>query len=66
MAAEGLLRQVVALDEQGSRALRHFERMLHEKNRVSYEGEVYTRKDIDILWKQLDRYRTWAASMVED
>lgn len=66
MAAENLLRQVVVLDEQGNRAVRHFERMIHEKNRVSYEGEVYMRKDIDTLWKYLDRYRTWATSMLED
>ena len=32
---------------------------------VSYEGEVYTKKDVETLWKQLLRYQTWAVSMLE-
>ena len=60
MAAADLLREIVPLDEGGLRAARHLERMIHEKNRVSYEGEIYARKDIEVLWKHLARYRAWA------
>ncbi|OGR68024.1 MAG: hypothetical protein A2081_02655 [Elusimicrobia bacterium GWC2_61_19] len=66
MAAAELLRQVVALDEKGLAGARHLERIINEKNRVSYEGEIYTRKDVDMLWKHLLRYREWARSMIED
>lgn len=60
MAATNLLREVANLDENGQRAIRHLERMIEEKNRVSYEGEIYFRKDIDELWKHLTRFRGWA------
>ncbi len=66
MAAVELLRQVIALDEKGLAGARHLERIINEKNRVSYEGEVYTRKDVDMLWKHLLRYREWATSMLAD
>ena len=42
------------------------ERIINEKTRVSYEGEVYTKKDVEALWKHLLRYRAWAVSMLED
>ncbi len=64
MAAVDLLHQVVALDEQGKAGTRHLEKIISEKNRVSYEGEVYTKKDVDNLWKHLLRYQTWAVSML--
>lgn len=60
MAAADLLRQVARLDEQDLLAVRHFERIINEKNRVSYEGEIYHQKDIEPLWKHLTRYREWA------
>ncbi|MBI2119450.1 MAG: hypothetical protein HYT97_07490 [Elusimicrobia bacterium] len=60
MAVIDLLREVVALDEHGQRALNHLIRMIEQKNLVSYSGEIYTRTDIEKLWKQLERYRDWA------
>jgi len=64
-AAIGLLRSLIAVDDAAKKALRQFERMIHEKNRVSYEGEMYTRKDIGVLWKSLERYRMWARSLLD-
>ncbi len=66
MAVIDLLRQVTVLDEEGKRGTRHLERIINEKNRVSYQGEMYTKKNIDSLWKHLVRYQTWAVSMIED
>jgi hypothetical protein len=60
MAAADLLRQVARLDENDLASVRHLERIINEKNRVSYEGETYYRKDIEPLWKHLQRYREWA------
>jgi len=66
MAAVDILRQVMALDEEGRTGARHLERIINEKNRVSYEGEIYTKKDVDALWKHLLRYRAWALPGLED
>ena len=64
MAAVDLLRQVVMLDGPGEAGARHREKIINEKNRVSYEGEVCTKKDVDNLWKHLLRYQAWAVSML--
>lgn len=34
--------------------------------RVAYEGEIFTKKDIEALWKHLLRYRAWALLSIED
>ncbi len=44
MAVIDLLRNVTVLDEQGNRGMRHLERIINEKNRVSYQGEMYTKR----------------------
>lgn len=64
-AAIDLLKDVMMLDESAKKAVRQFERMIQEKNRVSYEGEVYTRKDIEVLWKSVVRYRRWARAVLD-
>lgn len=64
MAAADLLRQVAALDETDLLSVRHLERIINEKNRVSYEGEIFHRKDIEPLWKHLQRYREWTLGKI--
>lgn len=64
MAAVDLVREVVVLDKVGDAALNHLWRMIQEKNVVSYHGEIYTRQDVDKLWKHLERYKTWALSIL--
>jgi hypothetical protein len=64
MAAADLLKEVVTLDENGQKALNHFGRMIQQKNVISYNGEIYTRDDIDKLWKQLERYKSWALTVL--
>jgi len=64
MAAVDLVREVVALDEKGEKALNHLWRMIQEKNVVSYNGELYARQDIEKLWKHLERYKVWALTML--
>ena len=65
MAAVDLLREVVALDEAGQKASHHLARMIEQKNVVSYSGEVYARTNIEQLWKQLERYKAWAVSILD-
>lgn len=44
------------------RAINSFHRIIEEKNLVSYSGEEYARKDIDIMWGQLVKFRDWATN----
>ena len=60
MAAVDLLKEIVVSREDDQRAVNHLARMLEQKNLVSYSGEVYTRADIEKLWKQMERYKGWA------
>jgi|ERR1044071_3207693 hypothetical protein len=64
METADLLKDTVELDESGLQALQHLRRMIEQKNLVSYSGEVYSEKDIDVLWKHLERYRYWARRML--
>ena len=64
MAAVDLVRQVMVLDKTAEGALKHLWQMIQEKNTVSYYGEIYTRRDVDKLWKHLERYRAWALSVL--
>lgn len=38
----------------------------YDARRLYYECEVYTRKDVDMLWKHLLRYHDWALAMIAD
>ena len=60
MAAVDLIREVVELDESGRRAAGHLARIIEQKNSVAYNGDVFSRQDVDALWKHLERYRPWA------
>ena len=64
MAVVDLVREVVELDNSGETALNHLWRMIQEKNAVSYQGEIYTCQDVEKLWKQLERYKAWALSLL--
>ena len=62
--AARLMEEVVALDENGRKALNKLRRLIEEKNLVSYSGEIYHKKDIERMWKLLERYRNWAVEML--
>ena len=38
--------------------------MIAQKNSVSYSGDVYQAKDIDLLWKYLNRFKEWAEDLL--
>jgi len=59
-----LIEEVVALDEDGRKALNKLRRLIEEKNLVSYSGEIYQRNDIEKMWKLLERYKNWAVEML--
>ncbi|MFC1522883.1 hypothetical protein ACFL6Y_10790 [Elusimicrobiota bacterium] len=62
IAAVDLLESVVVLDETGKKAMRHLVRIIEHKNLVSYSGEIYSREDVEKLWKHLERFKTWVVS----
>jgi hypothetical protein len=53
MAAVDLLRQVIALDKDGHKAVNHLWRMIQKKNVVSYQGEIYKGQRVEQLWKRV-------------
>ena len=59
-----LLEAVVAPSEEKKKALQHLRRIIDHKNAVSYSGELYDRKDIEQLWKQVARFRQWAMDLL--
>ncbi|MBI3016018.1 MAG: HEPN domain-containing protein [Candidatus Tectomicrobia bacterium] len=60
-----LIEETVALDSQGKTAVNHLRRLIDEKNLVSYSGHVYTRADTTRLSKLLERFRSWALSLLK-
>jgi hypothetical protein len=59
-----LLEEVVAPGEEKKKALQHLRRIIDHKNAVSYSGEIYARTDIELLWKQVERFREWAMDVL--
>ncbi len=58
--AAAILEQVVPTNEAAASAIGHLRRIIEEKTRVSYLGELYSRKQTNALWNKLDRFRSWA------
>lgn len=62
--AARLMEEVVALDEDGRKALSKLRRLIEEKTLVSYSGKIYQKNDIERMWKLLERYKNWAVEMI--
>jgi len=62
--AARLMEEVVALDENGRKALNKLRRLIEEKTIVSYSGKIYQKNDIERMWKLLERYKNWAVEMI--
>lgn len=55
-----LLEQTLPSNDATSTAIRHLRRIIDEKTKVSYLGELYSRDQTKGLWNRLDRFRQWA------
>lgn len=62
--AIALLETVMADSEEKTRAMNQLRRIVEEKTRVSYMGEIYTEPGIKDLWKRLERFRAWAEGIL--
>ena len=58
--AVALLEEVVAGGEEKERAVNQLRRIIEEKSKVSYLGDLYTASQAEELWKRLERFRDWA------
>lgn len=60
-----LLDEAVANSESKRNAITQLRRIIAEKTRVSYSGDLYGEPLIRGLWKRLDRFRAWALGVSE-
>ena len=61
-----LIDSLVAGSEEKKKALIQLSKIISHKNLVSYSGDIYTRKDIQTLWKYLDRFVSWADKILKN
>jgi hypothetical protein len=59
-----LLKGVIAKSSENKASLLHLEKIIAHKNAVSYNGEIYNSKDINMLWKHFERFRDWAEKLL--
>ncbi len=60
-----LLEEVFPLNDDRKKSLNHLNAIIEHKNAVSYSGDVYDKKDIDQLWKHLERFKSWAINLLK-
>ena len=60
-----LLEEVFPLNDDRRKSLNHLNAIIEHKNAVSYSGDVYDKKDIDQLWKHLERFKSWAITLLK-
>lgn len=64
LLAASLLEEVLAVDSEGQRAIRHLRSILEEKHLVAYSGQVYRQGDIRRMSRHLERYSQWARGVL--
>lgn len=60
-----LIEKIVADSEEKKKSLNQLYRIIEEKTKVSYLGELYTGSQTKDMWKRLERYRKWAIEILE-
>ena len=60
-----LLNELVADSEKKKSAINQLQRIIDHKTSVSYRGELYSRKDIELLWKHCVRFKEWTDLLLE-
>lgn len=59
-----LLETVAAGDEEKSKALGQLRRLIEEKTKVSYLGDLYSPATAKEMWKRLEGFREWAVRIL--
>ena len=59
-----LLESVIAEGDGKSKAINQLRRIIEEKTKVSYLGELYSASQTKEMWKRLERFVTWAEEIL--
>lgn len=59
-----LIESLIPASKERNNALNQLERLIAHKSSVSYSGEAYDKKDIEKLFKHLDRFKEWATKVI--
>ena len=59
-----LVENAVADGEGKTRAINQLRRIIEEKTKVSYLGDLYSPSQSKELWKRLERFRKWAKEIL--
>jgi len=59
-----LLESAVGDTDEKSKAMNQLRRIIEEKTKVSYLGELYTSVQTKEIWKRLERFRKWALDIL--
>ncbi len=62
--AIALLESTVGYTAEKSSALNQFRRIIEEKTKVSYLGELYSSSQTKEMWKRLERFRKWSLEIL--
>ncbi|MDR3625275.1 MAG: HEPN domain-containing protein [Ignavibacteriaceae bacterium] len=60
-----LLEEILPSNEERKKSINHLDAIIVHKNAVSYSGDVYNKKDIEQLWKHLERFKSWAITFLK-
>ena len=59
-----LVESVVAVSEEKAKAVNQLRRIIEEKTKVFYLGELYSTSQTKEMWKRLERFRKWAIEIL--
>ena len=59
-----LIKEKIRDDTKRKTALNQLEAIISHKNSVSYSGDIYSKKDLDKLFQNFERFSTWANSIL--
>lgn len=59
-----LVESAVAESEEKAKAINQLRRIIEEKTKVSYLGELYSSTQTKEIWKRLERFRKWALEVL--
>jgi hypothetical protein len=60
-----LIDELITGSHQKQNALKQLRQIIDHKNSVSYNGDIYDKKDVDKLWKHLMRFRNRALDFLK-
>jgi len=59
-----LLKTVTPNSSSKSKSLDQFKKLIDHKNKISYYGDIYQKKDVDKLLKHFERFKLWTDTLL--